>query len=252
MLSMGIDIGGSGFRMGVFDITTGALQGEFHQHQHQAPITPQTLVDRLRSCLDEANWSGPLGIGFPGAIQQGTVLTAPNLGDDWIGMNLREELKGHHNGSFALINDADAVGVAEYRMGAGRGETGTLLTLTIGTGIGTTVHHNGMMTPNLEYGRHPHPRLNGCLEEHISAAARSKNQWSIEQWAERFQEGLDYFENLVSPDCIILYGGIMEHWKEISPRLSTPMPLKAARYGETAGALGAALVAVDGVNVSLG
>jgi polyphosphate glucokinase len=252
MLSMGIDIGGSGFRMGVFDISTGALQGELHQHQHQAPITPQLLVGHLRSCLEEANWRGPLGIGFPGAIQEEVILTAPNLGDDWIGMNLREELKGHHNGCFALINDADAVGVAEYRMGAGQGETGTLLTLTIGTGIGTTVHNNGMITPNLEYGRHPHPRLNGCLEEHISAAARSNNQWSIEQWAERFQEGLDYFEGLVKPDSIILYGGIMEHWDEISIHLSTSVPIKVACYAETAGALGAALVAVDSVKLSLG
>ena len=252
MQSMGIDIGGSGFRMGVFDTITGTLQRELHHHQHRAPISPQTLVEQLRSSLENADWSGPLGIGFPGAVEQGRLLTAPNLGADWIGVDLREELRSHHDGRFALVNDADAVGVAEYRMGAGQGETGTLLTLTIGTGIGTTLHHNGVMTPNLEYGRNPHPRLKGCLEEHISAAARSKHQWSVKQWAERFQEGLVYFENLVRPDCIILYGGIMEHWREISTHLSTSIPLKAAHYGETAGALGAALMAVDELNSLLG
>ncbi|MCH1461047.1 MAG: ROK family protein [Candidatus Poseidonia sp.] len=245
MLSMGIDIGGSGFRMGVFDTRTGALQGEFRQHRYQAPITPHSLLGRLRQSLEEENWSGPLGIGFPGAVEAGRILTAPNLGAEWIGVDFFEELKSHHHGGFAIMNDADAVGLAEYRMGAGRGEAGTLLTITIGTGIGTTIHHNGTMTPNLEYGRNPHPRLEGCLEQHISAAARSRHQWSLEQWAERFQEGLVYFENLLNPDSIILYGGIMEHWSDISPHLATSVPLKPARFTETAGALGAALGAIE-------
>jgi len=252
MLSMGIDIGGSGFRVGVFNTTTGALQGEFYQHQHQAPVGPETLVQQLHHHLETAEWKGPLGIGFPGVIEQGRILTAPNLGSDWIGIALHEELKAHHNGCFALMNDADAVALAEHRLGAGRGETGTLLTLTIGTGIGTTIHCNGIMTPNLEYGRHQHPRLEGCLEEHLSAAARSKHQWSIEQWAERFQEGLVHFQDLLSPDRIVLYGGIMEHWREISTLLSTSAVLKPARFGETAGALGAALMAIEDVRGSLG
>jgi predicted NBD/HSP70 family sugar kinase len=99
------------------------------------------------------------------------------------------------------------------------------------------------MIPNLEYGRLPHPRLEGCLEEHLSGAARTRHGWDLKTWALHFQEGLTYLEELVQPGRIVLYGGIMEHWSSIQPLLRTEAELVAAVLTETAGPLGAALSA---------
>ena len=73
----------------------------------------------------------------------------------------------------------------------------------------------------------------------------AKNDLSLEAWAERFQEGLSFLEQRIQPDRIILYGGLMEHWDEICPLLSTRAELFPATLRETAGPLGAAMAAYD-------
>ena len=166
-------------------------------------------------------------------------ITAPNLGQDWIGVDVAQHLGAHHGGRFAMLNDADAVALAEATHGVGHGGAACVLTLTIGTGLGTTVHRDGRLVPNLEHGRLPHPTRGGHLEEHLSGRARTQENLSLEAWAERFQEGLSFLEQRIQPDRIILYGGLMEHWDEIRPLLSTQAELFP--YVETAGPLGAAM-----------
>ena len=87
----------------------------------------------------------------------------------------------------------------------------------------------------------PHPRLEGSLESHISASTRSEEGLSIGEWANRFQEGIEFLERLTEPDLIVLYGGIMEHWSEFSDLISSEAQIKPARFGTEAGALGAAI-----------
>ena len=50
------------------------------------------------------------------------------------------------------MNDADAAGMAEVRLGAGRDLRGTVLMLTVGTGIGSGLFVNGQLVPNTEFG----------------------------------------------------------------------------------------------------
>ena len=163
----------------------------------------------------------------------------PSVGGQGRGAALRQ----FHGGAFVMLNDADAVAVAEAEHGVGHDEHDCVLTLTVGTGLGTTVHRQGTMIPNLEYGRLPHPRLKGCLEEHLSGASRTHHGWDLKTWASHFQEGLTYLEEMVQPGRIVLYGGIMEHWSSIQPLLRTEAELVAAVLTETAGPLGAALSA---------
>lgn len=238
---LGIDVGGSGFRTGVFNLASGALIGELERHKHGTSTEPREVLTAIRAALQAMNWHGPIGIGFPGAVNDGRATTAPNLGEAWIGFDVAQALERFHGGRFAMINDADAVAVAERHYGAGHGDARCVLTLTIGTGLGTTLHRNGTLIPNLEYGRQPHPTRPGCLEEHLSGRARRTQGLSLEAWAERFQEGLAHLEATLQPDRIVLYGGMMEHWTTLQPLLSTRAELVAATLMETAGTLGAAL-----------
>ena len=241
MNALGIDVGGSGFRIGVFNLATGTLVGELERHAHGESTEPQTVLPALRAVLKAIGWHGPIGMGFPGAVEGGRPTTAPNLGEAWVGCDIGASLQPYHDGRFALINDADAVAVAERHHGAGHGKAVRVLTLTVGTGLGTTLHENGTLVPNLEYGRWPHPTRTGCLEEHLSGRTRRVEGLTLEAWAERFQEGLAHLEAELAPDRIVLYGGLMEHWGTIHPLLSTQAELVPAALLETAGPLGAAL-----------
>lgn len=51
-----------------------------------------------------------------------------------------------------VINDADAAGYAEVYFGAAHGHNGTIIVLTLGTGIGSALVHNGVLLPNSELG----------------------------------------------------------------------------------------------------
>jgi polyphosphate glucokinase len=116
-----------------------------------------------------------------------------------------------------------------------------VLTLTVGTGLGTTVHQNGVLVPNLEYGRLPHPSREGLLEEHMSGQVRQAENLTLQAWSKRFQEGLSFLEGRVRPDLVVVSGGIIEHWSTITPLLTTQAGLVRATLANDAGPLGAAL-----------
>ncbi|DAC06911.1 MAG TPA: ROK family protein [Candidatus Poseidoniales archaeon] len=242
---MGIDVGGSGFRIGVFDTMSGELIGPLHQHRHGVSTGPTDVLDAICEAIERLQWEGPIGLGFPGAVEANRPITAPNLGEEWVDVDVSKHLMAFHGGRFVMLNDADAVALGEAQHGVGHGGAACVLTLTIGTGLGTSVHRDGSLVPNLEYGRLPHPTRGGCLEEHLSGRARTQENLSLEAWAMRFQEGLTHLEHRLQPDRIILYGGLMEHWDEIRPLLSAKAELVAATLRETAGPLGAAMAAHD-------
>jgi len=237
---LGIDLGGSGYRYAVVDTQSGRCHSPVTQRYH-ADIGPQSVVNRIAEDLRDINWNGPIGIGFPGVVESGRLLTAPNLGEAWLDPTVFDTLQPFHGGAMSLINDADAVALAEQRFGAGQGNHACVLTLTIGTGLGTTLHRNGVMVANLEYGRLPHPHRDGCLEDHLSGRTRRELDLSVESWAERFQEGLFHLEDLLEPDLIILYGGIVEHFDTFAPLLQTRAELVCAHMLGHAAVVGAAL-----------
>ena len=160
---MGIDLGGSGFRIGVFDTSTGELLRPLYHENHTASTGPADVLPALVSAIEDLGWSGPIGLGFPGAVDGTRPTTAPNLGPAWVGKDVGAALRQFHGGAFVMLNDADAVAVAEAEHGVGHDEHDCVLTLTVGTGLGTTVHRQGTMIPNLEYGRLPSSSAKGML-----------------------------------------------------------------------------------------
>ena len=156
MRALGIDLGGSGFRLGVFDTVTGSLVGDFVEQGHEDVSDPAMVQASMAKTLQALEWRGPIGIGFPGVVVNDVVETAPNLGDAWVGTDF-SSLHPFHEGQVSILNDADAVALGELYFGVGHQGHDKVLTLTIGTGLGTTVHENGTLVPNLEYGRLPHP-----------------------------------------------------------------------------------------------
>ena len=172
MKAVGIDLGGSGFRVGVYDIATGQRTGPLLSFQHRASLHPDDVLLQIGEALEGLGWNGPIGLGFPGAVVNNLIQTAPNLGRAWCEVDVEAALSPFHGGQFSMLNDADAAAEGERRFGASHGDHACVLTLTVGTGLGTTVHQKGVLVPNLEYGRLPHPSREGVLEEHLSGQVR--------------------------------------------------------------------------------
>src|SRR6478736_5347753 len=137
--------------------------------------------------------------------------------------------------------DAVAAGLAEEKFGAGRDNSGVIVLLTFGTGIGSAVIHNGVLLPNTEFG---HLEVGGREAEHRAASSiKEKKGWSYERWTKEVTSVLVAIENAIWPDLFIAGGGISRKADKWVPLLKNRTPVVAAALQNTAGIVGAAMAA---------
>lgn len=183
--------------------------------------------------------SGPVGIGVPGAIVAGRVMTAANIDESWIGAEAAALFTEAIGRPCVILNDADAAGIAEMRFGAGRGVRGTVLLLTLGTGIGSALFIDGELVPNTELG---HIEIRGKdAEMRASAGARERKGLSYARWAPLLEEYIRRVDALLWPDLVILGGGISKRGDRFIPLLDVRPPVVAATLRNEAGIVGAAM-----------
>ncbi len=236
-----MDIGGSGIKGCPVDLETGELIGERLRIDTPQPSTPEAVFDVVRRVVGEFDWTGPLGVTFPGVMKHGVAYTAANVDKGWIGTDVDAGLEAVIPGAVHTLNDADAAGLAEMRYGAGRGRDGVVLMLTFGTGIGSALFVNGTLVTNTEFG---HIQVDGeDGERRASAAAKDRHELSYPEWAERVDRYLDVLEGSLWPDLIIVGGGVSKKAHKWVPLLSTRTPVVAAELLNNAGIAGAALAA---------
>ncbi len=238
---LGIDIGGSGIKGAIVDVETGQLCSERLKVETPQPATPQAVIDSTCQLIRLFNWDGLIGCGFPAVIQKGLVKTTANIDQSWFDINVQKLLQRETGCSCAVINDADAAGLAEMQFGEGRGRDGTVLILTLGTGIGSALFYQSQLVPNLELGYLP---LQGAPAEHYASAAVRKNEkLSWQNWSKRLNQFLNHVERLFSPELIIIGGGVSRKYEKFFPYLETQAELVPARLLNQAGIIGAACFA---------
>jgi polyphosphate glucokinase len=238
---LGLDIGGSGIKGAIVDLEAGALITPRHRIPTPEPATPEAVVATAAQVARHFSWQGPIGCGFPAVIKGGVVHTAANISQQWIGANGQQLFELATGQPVALINDADAAGLAEMRFGAGRGRAGLTLMLTVGTGIGSALFLDGRLVPNTELG---HIEIRGKdAERRASDAARERKKLSWRQWAPLFDEYLQRISALLWPDLIIIGGGASRDFERFAPLLTVGVPLLPAQLRNEAGMIGAALYA---------
>jgi polyphosphate glucokinase len=243
---LGVDIGGSGIKAAPVDIQNGALASEPLYIKIKADTTPEEVKKHLEEIVQKLNWRKGIGIGYPGVVKNGVALSAANVAKGWLKLDIEKFLQSLTTGKLHVLNDADAAGLAEMRFGSGREHNGpdggTVLLLTLGTGIGSAFFYRGRLFPNTEFG---HAYLDNGLEGEAFTAAsvrvRDKLDWP--EWCGRLNHFLREMEKLTSPDLIILGGGIIENYDRFRAHLKTVAPVKPARLGNDAGIIGAALYA---------
>ncbi|RRR47705.1 ROK family protein [Mycolicibacter terrae] len=244
--AFGVDVGGSGIKGGVVDLATGALVGERYKLPTPSPATPAAVAETVAAVVRHFGWTGPLGVTYPGVVIDGVVQTAANVDKSWIGVNAQAAIAAALDGQpVVILNDADAAGLAEERFGAGKDNTGVVVLLTFGTGIGSAVIHNGKLLPNTELG---HIDVDGKEAEHRAAASvKERKNWSMTKWSKQVTKVLVAIENALCPDLIIVGGGISRKADQWVPLLGNRTPVVAATLQNTAGIVGAAMASATDV-----
>jgi polyphosphate glucokinase len=241
---LGIDIGGTGMKGAIVDITTGELLTERLKIPTPQPATPKAMTKVFKQLVDEIGWNGEIiGCGFPAIVKKGVAKSAANIHSEWINKNIVKLFQNITSREVHALNDADAAGLAEVRMGAGKGRSGTILMITIGTGLGSALYTNGQLVPNTELG---HFKMHGKVAEHYAAnSIRKKYDLSWEEWGGRLSEYLHHLERLFSPDLFILGGGVCKKMEFFRKHLTVETPIKKAVFQNNAGIVGAALYASE-------
>lgn len=237
---LGIDIGGSGIKSALVDLAEGRLITDRLRVDTPQPSTPESVAEALRAMLDEYEYEGPVGIGFPSVIRHGVAETANNIDNAWIGRKVGDFLEEVVAAETVVINDADAAAMAEARFGAAAGVQGLVLTITFGTGIGSGLLVDGELVPNLELGQ---IELDGHApaESYFSAKARRRDDLDWDEWGERANRFLKHIDAVFNPNLIVVGGGLTKHWEQYADRVDGSLPVVPATMGNSAGIVGAAL-----------
>lgn len=242
MQILGVDVGGSGIKGAIVETDTGVMLSERIRIATPQPATPEAVALTIRELVRQHNWQGPVGIGFPAAIQHGVARTAANIDKSFIGTSVADLFSQHTGCPVFVANDADVAGLAEMRFGAGKDHKGAVLIVTIGTGLGTALFTNGQLLPNTELG---HIYLDNGIEAEAfaSEATRDAEGLKWKQWGARFNQYLNTMEFLLWPDLIILGGGASAKMEKYAEQLTVKTPVVPAKFLNQAGIVGAALYA---------
>jgi polyphosphate glucokinase len=249
--AIGIDIGGTGIKGAVVDLSTGALLSDRIKLPTPKGGRPQDIVETTRQLLATVSAGTgdlPIGVCFPAVVKHGHTMSAANVSDKWIGLAAEKLFEKGLGVPIHFVNDADAAGYAESMFGAAKGVDGVVLLTTLGTGIGTALINDGALVPNTELG---HLEIDGVdYETRAAFSAKERDNLSWEKWASRLQKYYSKLESLFTPDLFIVGGGVSKHHENFLPLLHLNTRIIPAVHRNNAGILGAAALAVKHAPIS--
>jgi polyphosphate glucokinase len=221
VLTLAIDIGGSGLKMLTLD-ANGEAVTERQRVATPKKGTPEAVLEVLDGMIAQQGEFDRISVGFPGVVTSGVVFTAVNLDKSWVGFDLAKALQERTGRPVRVANDADVqgLGVVEGR--------GVELVLTLGTGMGSALFVNGRLVPNLELAHHP-LRKDKTYEDLVGDAALKKI--GVERWSRRVRRAIDALEETFNYRLLYLGGGNAE-------KLDTELPKNVKIVSNLAGLLG--------------
>ncbi|MFT4184603.1 MAG: ROK family protein [Rhizobium sp.] len=241
-IAIGVDIGGTNIRAALVS-GRGEILRKLTDH---TPSDPLRVVERVEAMVGEldAGEAAGIGVGIPGrvdvsnrAILSGGIL---NLA----GIDFAGRLESALGRRVFIENDCNMALIAEMRIGAARGYRNVAM-LTIGTGIGGAVAHDGRIYHgHMTAGQLGHISVlqdgplcacgrRGCVETFSSGTAlrRHMNEAGLaatsvsdvfamasgghaaaravlHKWASPLRIALDNIAATMDPDVIVLGGGL--------------------------------------------
>jgi polyphosphate glucokinase len=219
--TLSVDIGGSKIKAMVLDVD-GEPVGERQRKKTPETATPENVLAVVELLAEKLGDYDRVSIGFPGAVRNGVVETAPNLDPAWQRFDLEAAVEQRLGKPARVGNDATVQGY-----GAITGE-GVELVLTLGTGLGSTLFIEGVPVPNFELAHHPF-RHGKTYEELLGRKALDRD--GKKKWNKRVRKAIDQLYKLFYYDSLAIGGGNTEH-------LDFDLPPNARIVPNVAGILG--------------
>lgn len=242
-LAYGIDVGGSGIKGAMVDLSTGEFATERVRIPTPKKATPEAVAEVCKKLMDmsEVSEDLPVGITIPAPVKRDVVPFIANLDKSWRGTDVRALLRKHTGRTVHACNDADAAGYAEILYGAAKDVPGLVIVTTLGTGIGSALVIDGKLVPNCELG---HLEIDGKdAEKRAASSVKTAKKLSWKEWASRLQRYYSHLEMLFSPDLIVVGGGVSRQHAKFLPLLNLNTPIVPAQLRNQAGIVGAAALA---------
>ncbi|GAC1347304.1 MAG: ROK family protein [Acetobacteraceae bacterium] len=197
-ITLAIDIGGTALKAGRLDVH-GAMIGERVRVDTPHPSPPAIVVPKLAEMAAQLGAFDRVSVGFPGVVRRGRTLTAPHLGTpDWAGFDLAAGLQERLGKPVRVENDATVQGLGVI---SGRGLE---CVITLGTGFGFALYHDGLVAPHLEMSQHI-ARGKRTYDEYLGVAALKRA--GPRRWRRRLQKVLVQLRTVVNFDTLYIGGG---------------------------------------------
>jgi len=195
---LSIDIGGSHIKGTILDHKGKMLQ-QYTKVKTPVPASPDNVIKAISVLISGFDPYTHVSVGFPGYVREGVIWTAPNLGTGlWAGIPFSKMLEKTLKKPVRVVNDADMQG-----LGIVKGK-GLEALITLGTGMGFALLHNGHLLPHLELSHHP---ITGKkdYDQYIGEAALKKI--GPEAWNERMLKVLRVLKTVINYDRLYIGGG---------------------------------------------
>lgn len=239
---LAIDVGATGIKGAIVDTQSGDMVADRIKYPTPADAKASNIIPVINQLVNDFNWSqNDIGIGFPSIVKNNICGSANNIDPSWINLNIAEEVKKITGKISHILNDADAAGLAEIHFGKGANVKGTVIMLTLGTGIGSGMFKDGNLLANVELGSLQYK--DGISEDYASNKARKTKDLSWEQFGHELNEFLIYVNRIFSPDLMIIGGGISKKYEKYSGFINSNLNVTKADLQNNAGIIGAAMYA---------
>ena len=211
LITLAIDIGGSGLKASALDVK-GKMLTDRLRVPTPYPLPPKRLVEQLHELVQPVGTYDRVSVGFPGMVRRGMVFTGPHLvlakgpGSKidpklvkaWSHFDLASALAKTLGKPTRVVNDADLQG-----LDAASGK-GLEVVITLGTGFGTAVLHDGQLAPHMELSQHPF-RKGETYDEQLGDVTLKRI--GAKKWSKRIHKAIEVLEAVFIFDHLYIGGG---------------------------------------------
>jgi polyphosphate glucokinase len=202
-MTLAVDVGGTGVKASVLD-AAGKMCVPRVRVPTPDPCRPDILLQAIADLVAQLPAFDRISIGFPGVIRDGKTITAPHFDEgEWRNFPLAQAASRRFGKPARLLNDAEVQGLGIIAgQGTGRGLE---VVLTLGTGVGSAVFHDGVLAPHLELSVHPIGRGKKTYNDYVGELAR--HEVSARKWNRRVRKVIAIVDLLLHYDVLYLGGG---------------------------------------------
>ena len=180
-----IDIGGTHVKI----LASG--QTQMRRFDSSPSLTPSKMVSGVLELAKGWEFAA-ISIGYPGPVLHGKPVAEPhNLGKGWLGFDYAKAF----GKPLRIINDAAMQALGGY-------ETGKMLFLGLGTGLGTAMIVDGIIEP-MELAHLPYKKA--TFEDYVGQ--RGLEKMGKKRWAANVTDVIKRLRAALEPDEVVLGGG---------------------------------------------